>query len=197
MDRAAEEYQLKASDFEDETEDSPCPIMDYFIQEGSGRGVVKTMTPFSFRLFDILWDQVGVEFTTGMANCKGPGSKTTPKDALFILLSVLKDPTTWAKHGLNFNMSAQRVQRLVTRGLKVLAPIVKNLYVKEVNKDEFASNAISECTNYPYVHHISDASVLEIHRPVGSHAEVKPYFSGESFTISFYCYKNEYVSHLY
>ena len=141
------------------------------------------MTPFTLQAFDALWDQVGVDFTTGMANCKGPGSKTTAKDSLFILLSVLKDPSTWEKHGLSFNMSAQRVQRVVTRGLSVLAPIVKRLFTRDVNKDDFASVRISDCVNYPYVHHISDASVLEIHRPVGSHAEVKPFFSGESFSI--------------
>lgn len=98
-------------------------LMDMFIQEINGRSVVKTMTSFTSQMLDALWDQVGVDITVRMANCKGAGSKTTPKDSLFILISVLKDPTTWAKHGLNFNMSAQRVQRLVTRGLKVLAPL--------------------------------------------------------------------------
>ena len=183
MDRYAETYQLRAGDFSDEEEDSPCSLMDMFIQDMNGRSVVKTMTPFTSQMFDSLWDQVGVDFTVGMENCKGPGSKTTPKDALFVILSVLKDPTTWAKHGVNFNMSAQRVQRLVTRGLKVLAPLVKSLFTRDVNKDDFASAGVSECINYPYVHHISDASVLEINRPVGSHAEVKPFFSGESFAI--------------
>ena len=66
MERFAETYQLRAGDFSDEEEDSPCPLMDMFIQEMNGRSVVKTMTPFTSQMFDSLWDQVGVDFTVGI-----------------------------------------------------------------------------------------------------------------------------------
>ena len=87
---------------EDDTLDSSCPLMDLYIQENLGNAVVKTMTPFSFNEFERLWDLVGVEFTSAWTNYRGPRSTTKPKDILFMCLSVLKDPSTWAKIGTNF-----------------------------------------------------------------------------------------------
>ena len=83
-------------------------------------------------------------------------------------------------------MSPQRVQWLVTRRLKVLASLVKSLFTTDVNKDNFSSAGVSECVNYPFVHHILDASVLEINRLMRSHTEGKPFYSGESFAIALF-----------
>ena len=82
-------------------------------------------------------------------------------------------------------MKGQRAQRIVVKDISILAPLVKGLFVREVTKDMFESARIAECANYPYVHHITDASVLEINRPSGTHTESMPYFSGKFI---FQCY---------
>ena len=178
-------YNLNEGDFSDDELDSASPLLDLYIQDSGGRGVVKTMTPFTFLEFERIWDQVGVDFMAGMTNGRGPTSTTKPKDIFFIILSVLKDPSTWDKVGVNFAMKGQKAQRIVTRGISVLAPLVKSLFVREVSKDSFQELNISDCNNYPYVHHITDASVLPIHRPLGTHAESKAYFSGEVMSFFF------------
>ena len=58
---------------------------------------------------------------------------------------------------------------------------MKKLYVRDINKDDFKSHGIPNCTHYPMVHHITDATVVQIYRPAGDHGEAKPYFSGECF----------------
>ena len=95
------------------------------------------MTPFTFQEFEKIWDLVGVDFMSGMTNGKGPNSTTKPKDIFFITLTVLKDPTTWDKIGLNFGMKGQKAQRIVGKALQVLAPLVKKQFIRELNKDEF------------------------------------------------------------
>ena len=57
-----------------------------------------------------------------------------------------------------------------------------------MKKDDFADSGIYECLNYPYVHHIIDATVLEIHHPSGFLADAKPYFSGVFFCNYFLTY---------
>ena len=85
MERVAELFTLTNTYFEDDDEkDSTAPLLDLYIQENGGNNaVVKTMTPFSNRKFERLWDQVGVDFIVGMTNKKGPNSTTTPKDIFF------------------------------------------------------------------------------------------------------------------
>ena len=141
--------------------------------------MVKTMTPFTFQEFERIWDEIAVEFCASLTGGRGPKSTTTPKDIFFMTLSVLKDPTTWDKIGTNFSMSGQKAHRIVTHAMKVLAPLLKKAYVRDIRKDAFEYSGIRDCANYPYVHHITDASILAINRPVGSHSESKPYFSGE------------------
>ena len=149
------------------------------------------MTPFTFREFEKLWDLVCVDFISGMTNGKRPNSTTKPKDIFFILLSVLKSPSGWDKVGLGFGMKGQKAQQIVQRAINVLAPLVKELFVRQVNKDDFQVKGIPNCKYFPYVHHISDATVLEINRPARTHSESKPYFSGECLVIYLFTFDNK------
>ena len=180
MDAAADIYQDNGLYMSSDDElDSCSPLLDMFIQDYGQNSVVNVMTPFTFREFEKLWDMVSVPFISGMTNGKGPNSTTKPKDVFFILLSVLKNPSGWDKVGLDFGMKGQKAQRIVQRAIGVLAPVVKSLFVRQVNMDDFQEESILKCKYFPYVHHISDATVLEINRPAGTHSESKPYYSGE------------------
>ena len=78
MDAAADIYHLGDGGFSSEDElDSSSPLLDLYTQEAKSRSVIKTMTPFSSREFERLWDLVSVDFSSGMTNGKGPNSTTT------------------------------------------------------------------------------------------------------------------------
>ena len=47
---------------------------------------------------------------------------------------------------------------------------------------------VGVCANYPMVHHITDATVVEINKPGGDHLESRAYFSGKH---KLYCMKVE------
>ena len=111
--------------------DSGSPIMDIFINE-SGPGAIKAMTPLTRLEFERLWDIVSVPFCSEFRNGRGRQPSTKPKDALFITLCTLKLPTTWANVGTMFAMSAQRVEKLVWKVVKILFPLFKKEFVCEV-----------------------------------------------------------------
>ena len=192
MDAAADLFLENGNYLSSDDElDSCSPLIDLYIQDYGNNSVINVMTPFTFRKFEKLWDLVCIDFISGMTNGKGPNSTTKPKDVFFILLSVLKSPSGWDKVGLDFAMKGQKAQRIVQRAITVLAPLVKDLFVRQVNKDYFQEEGISECKYFPYVHHITDATVLEINRPAGTHSESKPYFSGE-YLVYLYCVNIHY-----
>ena len=42
---------------------------------------------------------------------------------------------------------------------------VFSLFYPQINMDDFASSGVGECVNYPMVHHITDATVVQINKP--------------------------------
>ena len=45
--------------------------------------------------------------------------------------------------------------------------------------EDFGATGIGECNHYPMVHHITDATVVEVNKPGGDHLESRAYFSGK------------------
>ena len=83
-------------------------------------------------------------------------------------------------------MKGQKAKRIVQQAVSVLAPLVKELFVCQVNKDNFQEDGIRNCKQFSYAHHIYDATVLEINRLAGTHSESKPYYSCEYLVIYLY-----------
>ena len=73
----------------------------------------------------------------------------------------------------------------MTRGISVLSLLDKSLFVREILKYSFGELGILNCKNCLYLRHITNASVLQIHHMMRTHAEAKSYFSGELIS-SFY-----------
>ena len=55
---------------------------------------------------------------------------------------------------------------------KTLA-IVASILREKCSKDSFGQSGISDCVHYPVVYHITDATVIQMNRPVGDHSESK------------------------
>ena len=123
METAVELFPIVEGEGEEE-EDSASPIIDMFVNE-SGPGVFKAMTPLTRLEFERVWDFLSVQFITEFRNGRERQPTSKPKDAFFILLCVLKLPTTWANHGAMFATSAQRIKKLVWKVLTIVTLILK------------------------------------------------------------------------
>ena len=108
---------------EEEDEDSASPLIDLFVND-SGAGVFKALTPFTRNEFEGVWDDISLDFCSEYSNGRGRQPSTKPKDALFIVLSVLKLPTTWQNHGVMFGMKPQKIKKLFWKSLDIAAPLV-------------------------------------------------------------------------
>ena len=187
LDRALETYGDKIDSDNDDLLDSDSPLIDLYVQQG-GQKIFRSMTPFSHKEFERIWDKIAVPFVVDWNRGRGPKSKTTPKDAFFMLLSVLHLPTKWDNHGVTFMTSGQTAQKTVIKALKIAAPLCKANFVNIFSRDDYESTGIGFCQNYPETDHITDASITMINRPAGTHNEAKPYFSGKH---KLYCLKVE------
>ena len=178
---------MREGDFSDEDElDSECPRINEFVDH-HGLEVYKALTPFSFLEFGQIWDEIGVDFSSVWYKGRGPRSKTKAKDAFFIMLNVLHQPKKWDEVGLYFGMSGQVAEKTVWKTLTLVSPFLVAAFVREVNKDSFRRLKISECKNFPHVHHLTDASVVQVNRPAMSFAEAQHWFSGMyNFLFSFF-----------
>ena len=186
LDESARMFPTVDDDLEQEG-DSESPIIDSFSCT-SGAGVFKAMTPLTRHEFELVWDEIGSQFASQYRNGRGRQPTVFPKDAFFILLCILYLPTTWDNHGVMFSMKGPRIEKLFWKTLSIAAPLLKKIYVRHVNKDDFSENDIQNCVNHPYVHHITDATVIQINTPSGDHSESKLYFSGKH---KLYCLKIE------
>ena len=101
LQRAAEVYGEAVTSNNEVDFDGDSPLIDLFVLD-SGPKMYKAMTPFTRKEFGRIWDKIGVSFCTEWNRGRGPKSKTTPKDAFFMLLSVLHLPTKWDNHGMIF-----------------------------------------------------------------------------------------------
>ncbi|RHY00244.1 hypothetical protein DYB36_013312 [Aphanomyces astaci] len=72
-----------------DTCDSSSPIIDHVLQESGDEGF-RVMMNFTAAEFQVLWDIIQVQLTARWTEGRGSRSKTSPKDALFMTLTVLK-----------------------------------------------------------------------------------------------------------
>jgi hypothetical protein len=170
----------------DDFNDSEQPLIDMFVAEG-GYEVFSTMTPFSFEEFETIWDHISTQILPLWQSSRGPSPAVSCKDAFFMTLNTLHLPTKWEKHGLDFGVTGQVAKRTTSKFMRLAAPILKSTYTRQLSMDELKNLNIT-CDHYPYVHHITDATVTPCNKPLASFEESKLFFSGKHHI---YCLKNE------
>ncbi|KAF0769735.1 hypothetical protein AaE_002666, partial [Aphanomyces astaci] len=104
LDQCLDDYP-EVAEHQDNIPDSSCPVLDR-VSNDSGEEGVRVMTNFTRREFDVLWAVAELPLKARWNDGRGSKSKTTPMDALFMTLTVLKHYDTWEKHALDFGFKA-------------------------------------------------------------------------------------------
>ncbi|KAF0766401.1 hypothetical protein AaE_002924 [Aphanomyces astaci] len=161
-----------------DTCDSSIPIIDHVLQESGDEGF-RVMTNFTAAEFQVLWDIIQVQLTARWTEGRGSKSKTSPKDALFMILTVLKHYQAWEKHEIiDFGFKAPTFQKMVLRVIEVVEPVFSRYFVHTPTMSELrAKNKLFD--NYPYAMYATDVKFHPTERPGGRDGEAKVYFSGK------------------
>ncbi|RHY78648.1 hypothetical protein DYB31_012832 [Aphanomyces astaci] len=97
------------------------PIMDKFITDIGSEGIRK-LTNFTVTEFETLWSFVDTAMQSALMEVRGRRSPTSPKDAIFIALTVLKHFSSWEKHAADYGFKAPTFEKLIMRVLSSLVP---------------------------------------------------------------------------
>ncbi|ETV97367.1 hypothetical protein H310_09702 [Aphanomyces invadans] len=161
-------YQAHSQQVE-EADDTPTPVIDSFFSQG-GNAALTTMSNFTLAEIETIWAVVEPAMVTSWTMGRGRKSKTSPKDAFFMLLSVLKHCNAWDKHALDFNMKAPTFEKMIQR--------VIDIYVMPVNMTRQVQQG-KAFANFPSALYCTDVKFQPSYRPTGRFDEAKHYFSGK------------------
>ncbi|ETV88735.1 hypothetical protein H257_00249 [Aphanomyces astaci] len=94
------------------------PIMERFTTD-LGTDGIRALTNFTVSEFEFLWSFVDDAINNAWMEGRGHRCATSPKEALFMALTVLKHYCTWEKHAVDFGFKAPTLQKLIMRVLAV------------------------------------------------------------------------------
>ncbi|ETW03784.1 hypothetical protein H310_05150 [Aphanomyces invadans] len=166
-----------AVDEENDTVTYSNPVIDNVIEESGAEGF-RTLTNFNPMEFEIVWSVVETELQARWNDSRGRKSKTTPKNALFITLVIMKYYQTWEKHALDFDNKAPTLEKIVLRVVEVVSPLIYNYFVVMPTMEQIHVSG-HPFANYPYAKYATDVKFQPSHRPAGGFGEQKHYFSGK------------------
>ncbi|ETW02957.1 hypothetical protein H310_05399 [Aphanomyces invadans] len=115
-------------DEENDTVTYSNPVIVKVIEESEDEGF-RTLTNFAPMEFKIVWSVIETELQARWNDGRDRNSKTTPKDALFITLVIMKCYQTWEKHALDFDIKAPTLEKIVLRVVEVISPLIYNYFV--------------------------------------------------------------------
>ncbi|KAF0775027.1 hypothetical protein AaE_001273 [Aphanomyces astaci] len=116
----------------EEADDSPTPVIDSFFSQG-GNASLSTMTNFTLSEFESIWAIVESAMVTTWTMGRGRKSMTSPKDAFFMAMSVLKHCNAWDKHALDYKMKAPTFEKMIHRVFDTVEPILYEHFVKPIS----------------------------------------------------------------
>ncbi|RHY89048.1 hypothetical protein DYB37_011230 [Aphanomyces astaci] len=96
----------------DSNPDTSCPVLDKVVND-AGENSMRVMTNFTRREFDVLWSIAELPLKSRWNDGRRSKSKTTPKDALFMAPTVMKQYNSWEKHAIDFCFRAPTFQKII------------------------------------------------------------------------------------
>lgn len=178
MAKFASEAIHEESDIES---DSTSPLFDSFYANGGSKTLLQ-MTNFNAREIDHLWHRCRTVLSTKFTLGRGKKTEVSPKDILFIVLCVIKAATNWDLMGEIFDKKGPTLQRLFSRAVDILSPVLyKDCVVGHMTKLSM-TNLISkraQFKNFPCALYATDVIFQQANRPSGNMLEGKLYFSGK------------------
>ena len=145
------EYDRASAPVEsDDENDSDCPIFDLFYDSGGSRSIVK-MTNFTPRKFLAIWNAVSGDVMQKWNVGRGRKSQYTGKDALFMLLTVLKHGGSWDSLAQMFKIKGLTFGKIICRFMNIVWEVSYELMVERVGKQWKMAQCFSSnrtCTNF-------------------------------------------------
>ena len=159
----------------DEDNGTDLPIYDQFYDQGGSRAIVE-MINFSPAQFLGIWagfqDLIYENYNVG----RGRKSTHTPKDVLFMTLSVHKHGGTWDFLAKMFGQKTSAFERLIVRFIRILSEPVYEQYVTYCHK-RWSMKELSDkgklFKEYPMARYATDVTFQPSFRPSGSLEEGK------------------------
>ncbi|KAH9111855.1 hypothetical protein LEN26_002681 [Aphanomyces euteiches] len=136
------------------------------------------MTNLTDTEFKILGSIIEEDVKEKWHETRGRKNQVSGKDAFFMLLVVLKYYSSWDKHALDFKFKTPTFERLITRMMDVVEPILTEKLIRQCTMTSLR-NAEKQFTNFPEAIYATDVKFQPAHRPGGSFMDVKRYFSGK------------------
>ena len=137
---------------------------------------------FTLAEFEEIWallnEDVVAKYNTG----RGRKSKTTAKDALLMLLAVLKQGELWDLMAKGFDMSATVFKKLISTLLTIVSGLAYQVFVKDF-ADKYTMEQLitknKQFQHFPTSLYAVDVRFQQTNRPTGNYAEAKVWFSGK------------------
>ncbi|ETV66229.1 hypothetical protein H257_17271 [Aphanomyces astaci] len=109
---------------------------------------------------------------------RGRRCSTSPKDSLFMALTVMKHFSTWDKHAADFGFKAPTFEKLIMRVVMTIEPLFSEQLIVCPTMTSLTA-ASRRFSNFPYALYTVDVKFQPSLRPTGRFAEQKHYFSGK------------------
>jgi hypothetical protein len=124
-----------------------------FIPESAARSQpdesLRAPTNFTILEFDTLWGFVESDLAMAWTTGRGRQSFVSPRDAVFMTLTVLKHYDTWQKHAVDFDLGLSSLEKVVHKIMGIIEPVLYKHLVKPVKmSDQVAAGKTFK--NYPY-----------------------------------------------
>ncbi|KAF0707424.1 Aste57867_6616 [Aphanomyces stellatus] len=152
------------------------PIMDSF--SALGRESLITMTNFMTTEFNILWEIREENVNERWYEGRGRRNACSAKDAMFMLLVVLKHFVTLDKHAIDFRLKAPTLEKVTMRILSIVEPLLTSELIRPPSM-QVQRNADKLFPRFPEALYATDVKFQPAHRPTGTFMDAKRYFSGK------------------
>ncbi|KAF0722463.1 hypothetical protein Ae201684P_003507 [Aphanomyces euteiches] len=143
-------------------------MFDQFLQVGHSRGIFE-LTNFSTLEFETVWSSIAVDTTAAWSRLWVPSCRHTAKDVFFMTLSVLKNGGKWLTNTLVFNIKAPTFQRMITKFISLLSPILHDAWVENVVTDQPMEKIVSSGSafdKYPCARYATDVTFQQTNTPI-------------------------------
>ncbi|ETV79243.1 hypothetical protein H257_07308 [Aphanomyces astaci] len=153
------------------------PVIDRVIED-SGVDGFRMLTNFTPDEFEYHLSVVEMALQARWHDGRGRRPLSTPKDAHFMTLTILKYYHTWQKHALDFDINAPTLEKMIMRVVDdVISPILYAHFVTIPTMEALRKYGTT-LRNYPYAKYATDVKFQPSHRLSGRFGEQNHYFSG-------------------
>lgn len=155
----AQNIQLLLPDA-DEISESGSPVMNSFLNAQGSRAVLK-MTNFAVRQFHRIDDRLHVHIMESWNYERGYKTQVQPKNAIFMLLTVLKHGGRWDLTAKPFKFRTPTFEQLIQIILNVITEFAYKKLIEELAQQwsmEKLSSSNKSFQSFPYICYATDVT---------------------------------------